>query len=115
MLVKILQNGQWKYANPDQKLAYENYKNRPMYSPEIPITTENLTVYRKYNDCYLPTFISDGQCEIPIADFDDVKVFLQDLNPVDWYNARDYQVWAYFDFMYDNKNKKTYTAKYSSY
>jgi hypothetical protein len=115
MQIKILQNGQWKYANPDQKLAYENYKNRPMYSPEIPITTENLTVYRKYNDCYLPTFLSDGQGEIPIADFDDVKVFLQDLNPVDWYNARDYQVWAYFDFMYDNKNKKTYTTKYSSY
>jgi hypothetical protein len=115
MHIKILQNGQWKTANPDYNLAYQNYKNRPMYSPEIPITTGNLTVYRKYNDCYLPTYISDGQNEIPIADFDDVKVFLQDLNPVDWYNARDYQVWAYFDFMYDNINRKTYASKYSSY
>ena len=115
MNIKILQNNQWIIANPDYNLAYQNYKNRPMYSPEIPITTGNLTVYRKHNDCYLPTYITDGQNEIPIADFDDVKVFLQDLNPVDWYKARDYQVWAYFNFMYDNINRKTYASKYSSY
>jgi hypothetical protein len=28
MQVKIKYNGKWKYANPDQKLAFENYKNR---------------------------------------------------------------------------------------
>ena len=70
MHIKVLQNGQWKTANPDYNLAYQNYKNRPMYSPEIPITTGNLTVYRKYNDCYLHTYISDSGSEIPISDFD---------------------------------------------
>ena len=115
MQVKIKDNGIWKYANPDQKQAFENYKNRPMYSQELPVGTNGLTVYRKNNDSYLATYITDGLSEIPIADFNDVKVFLLDLNPVDWHNARNYQVWAYYDFMYDNKQKKTYASKYSTY
>lgn len=115
MQIKIKYNGVWQYANPDQKQAFENFKNRPAYFPQLPVSTNELSVYRKYNDPYLPTYISDGQNEIPIADFDDVKVFLLDLNPVDWYTARNYQVWAYYDFMYDNKQRKTYATKYSTY
>ncbi len=115
MQVKIKYNGVWQYANPDQKLAFETYKNRPMYSQELPVETNGLTVYRKNNDSYLATYITNGQNEIPIADFDDVQVFLLDLNPVNWYTARNYQVWAYYDFMYDNKQRKTYATKYSTY
>jgi hypothetical protein len=115
MQIKIKHNGVWQYANPDQKQAFENFKNRPAYFPQLPITTNDLSVYRKYNDPYLPTYISDGQNEIPIADFDDVQVFLLDINPVDWHQARNYQVWAYYDFMYDNKQRKTYATKYSTY
>lgn len=115
MQIKVKYNGVWQYANPDQKLAFENFKNRPVYFPHLPVTTNELSVYRKNNDPYLPTYISDGQNEIPIADFDDVQVFLLDLNPVNWYQARNYQVWAYYDFMYDNKQRKTYASKYSTY
>ena len=46
-------------------------------------------------------------------DFEDVRVFLLDLNPVDWYAARNYQIWAYYDFMYDNQQRKTYASKNS--
>lgn len=115
MQIKIKYNNNWQLANPDQKQAFENYKNRPMYSQELPVTTNGLTVYRKYNDPYLPTYISDGQNILPIADFDDVQVFLLDINPVNWHQARNYQVWAYYDFMYDDKQKKTYASKYSTY
>ncbi len=115
MSIKVKYNESWIYANPDQVLAFNNYKNRPIYSHELPVTTNGLTVYRKNNDPYLATYIKDGEKEIPIANFDDVQVFLLDLNPVDWYNARNYQVWAYYDFMYDNKQKKTYASKYSSH
>jgi len=115
MQIKIKYNGVWQYANPDQKQAFENFKNRPAYFPQLPVSTNELSVYRKYNDPYLPTYISDGQNEIPIADFDDVQVFLLDINPVNWYAARNYQVWAYYDFMYDNKQRKTYATKYSTY
>jgi hypothetical protein len=115
MDIQILYNGVWRIANPDQYVAFQNYKNRSIYIPEGPITTDGLTVYRTNNDPYLPTYISDGTTIYPIANFSDVKVFLQDLQTVDWYDARNYQIWAFYDFVYDNKVKKTYASKYSSY
>lgn len=113
MQIKIRYNSTWILANPDYVQAYQNYKNQPIYHPEEPVTTGRLTVYRTNNDVYLPTFIRDGTAVYPIADFEDVRVFLLDLNPVDWYAARNYQVWAYYDFMYDNQQKKTYASKNS--
>jgi len=115
MDIKILYNGVWQFANPDQNNAFQNYKNRSIYIPEGPVSTNDLTVYRTNNDPYLPTYITDGRNTFAIANFSDVKVFLQDLHPVDWYDARNYQVWAFYDFVYDNKLKKTYASKYSSY
>ena len=115
MDIQILYNGVWKIANPDQYNAFQNYKNRSIYLPEEPVSTNGLTVYRTNNDPYLPTYITDGTTPLPIANFSDVKVFLQDLQPVDWYDARNYQIWAFYDFVYDNKIKKTYASKYSSY
>ncbi len=47
-------------------------------------------------------------------DFEDVRVFLVDANPTDWYAGRNYQIWAYYDFMYDNKPRKVYASKYSA-
>ena len=113
MQIKIRYNSTWIYANPDYVQAYQNYKNQPIYHPEEPVTTGSLTVYRTNNDVYLPMFIRDGTAVYPIADFEDVRVFLLDLNPVDWYAARNYQIWAYYDFMYDNQQKKTYASKNS--
>jgi len=113
MQIKIKQNEAWQHANPDQIQAFKNFKNR-VNIPQTPVTTNELSVYRKYNDPYLPTYISDGSIVLPIADFDDVQVFLLDMNPVDWHSARNYQVWAYYDFMYDDKQKKTYVSKYST-
>jgi hypothetical protein len=114
MLIKIrYNNSYWIHANQDYCQAYQNYKNQPIYHPEEPVTTGRLTVYRTNNDVYLPTYIRDGTAVYPIADFEDVRVFLLDLHPIDWYAARNYQVWAYYDFMYDNQQRKTYASKYS--
>jgi ferredoxin len=113
MQIKVRYNNHWVPANPDYCQAYKNYKNQPIYHPEEPVTTRSLTVYRTNNDVYLPTYIRDGDNIYPIADFEDVRVFLLDLNPVDWYAARNYQIWAYYDFMYDNQQRKTYASKYS--
>lgn len=115
MDIQILYDGIWRIANPDQYTAFQNYKNRSIYVQEAPVSTGNLMVYRTNNDPYLPTYITDGNTPLPIADFSDVKVFLQDLPIVDWHNARNYQIWAFYDFVYDNKVKKTYASKYSSY
>lgn len=113
MQIKIRYNTTWIHANPDYCQAYQNYKNQPLYHREEPITTGRLTVYRTNNDVYLPTYIKDGSAIYPIADFEDVRVFLLDLSPIDWYAARNYQIWAYYDFMYDNQQKKTYVSKNS--
>jgi hypothetical protein len=86
-----------------------------MYHREEPVSTGGLTVYRTDNDHYLPTYIRDGDAIYPIADFEDVRVFLVDADPTDWYAGRNYQIWAYYDFMYDNKLRKTYASKYSTY
>lgn len=123
MQIKIKQNNSWIPANPDYCQAYQNYKNQPIYHQEEPVITGSLIVYRINNDVYLPTYIRDirdnheGNAFYPIADFEDVRVFLLDFNPVDWYAARNYQIWAYYDFMYDptNQTRKTYASKYSSY
>jgi len=118
MLIQIRYNNVWVYANPEYCQAFRNYKNRPLYHREEPVSTGTLTVYRTDNDPYLPTYIRDGNGDdaiYPIVDFEDVCVFLVDANPTDWYPGRNYQIWAYYDFMYDNKPRKTYASKYSSY
>ena len=115
MLIQIRYNNHWSYANPDYCEAFQNYKNRPLYHREEPVSTGALTVYRTNNDHYLPTYIRDGDAVYPIADFEDVRVFLVDADPTDWYAGRNYQIWAYYDFMYDNKLRKVYASKYSTY
>lgn len=116
---QFAEGGEWVPAPPEWVAAYVNYKNRPAYSPETPATTASLTVYREGDDCYMPTRI---RCNAtgglyPIMDCADVRVFLQDANPVNWYPARDYQMWAYRDFVYDPDRpvRKFYASKYSSH
>ena len=80
------------------------------------ITTNNLTVFRQNNDVYMATYIKNNLTElvIPIIDFDDIKIFITDIDIPDWLHARNYQAWAYIDFIYDNKTKKKYITKHSS-
>ena len=111
---------QWVPAPPEWAAAYLHYKSRPAYSPEVPSNYENrFLVYRGENKCYMPTRI---QCSYTgdvhaIMDCADVKVFLQDAEPVDWYPARNYQMWAFRDFIYDpaRPERKFYASKYSSH
>ena len=56
MLIQIRYNNRWTYANPDYCEAFRNYKNRPLYHREEPVSTGTLTVYRTNNDSYLPTY-----------------------------------------------------------
>jgi hypothetical protein len=115
---------QWVPAPPDFVAAYMHYKSRPAHSPEVPSDYENdnhthFIVYRESNDCYMPTRIqrTDTWEAYPIMDCADVKVFLQDVEPVNWYPARNYQMWAFRDFIYDSARpvRKFYASKYSSH
>lgn len=111
---------QWVPAPPDFAAAYMQYKARPAYSPEVPSNYENrFLVYRVENNCYMPTRIqrSDTGDTYAIMDCADVKVFLQDAETVNWYPARNYQMWAFRDFIYDpaRPERKFYASKYSSH
>jgi hypothetical protein len=111
---------QWLPAPPDWVEAYQQYKTRPMYSAEVPFNYNNqYLVYREENNHYMPTRIqrSDTGDTYAIMDCADVKVFLQDAEPVNWYPARNYQMWAFRDFIYDVARpvRKYYASKYSSH
>ena len=111
---------QWVPAPPDWVAAYLHYKSRPVYSQEVPSNYENrFLVYREENNCYMPTRIQryDTGDTYPIMDCADVRVFLQDADPVDWFPARNYQMWAFRDFIYDpaRPERKFYASKYSSH
>ena len=118
--VKMNDHADWEPAPPEWVAAYMNYKSRPAYSPEIPVSYNNqLIVFRVNNDCYMPTRIqrTDTWDTYPIMDCADVKVFLQDAETVNWYPARSYQMWAFRDFVNDPARpvRKFYASKYSSH
>ena len=107
---------QWKrYA-----LAFTQYKNRPAYHPEVAYEADNgVTVYRHDDDHYKPTHISftTNINAVPIIDMSDIKIFLTDVPDANWFKARNYQAWAYRDFMYDETvpQVKYYATRYSSH
>lgn len=111
---------QWLPAPPDWAEAYQQYKARPVYGAEVPFNHNNqYLVYREENNHYMPTRIqrSDTGDTYAIMDCADVKVFLQDAEPVNWYPARNYQMWAFRDFIYDVARpvRKYYASKHSSH
>ena len=111
---------QWVPAPPEWAAAYLHYKAKPAYSQELPSNYNNrFIVYREENNHYRPTRIqcSDTGDVHPIMDCADVRVFLQDADPVNWYPARNYQMWAFRDFIYDpaRPERKFYASRYSSH
>lgn len=133
-------------VSPAIRDAYAGYKERPNYYREKPHFTGEYIVYRPDNDPYLPTYIartadipdlnnianniiitqeihdamsSSSSSSMPIMDMDDVAVFIVD-NPAmaraNWLPAREYQAWAYRDFIYDEHRSitKSYMSRGTS-
>lgn len=133
-------------VSPAIRDAYAGYKERPNYYREKPHVAGEYIVYRPDNDPYLPTYIarqadipalinpainimitqeihdaisSSSAPPMPIMDMDDVAVFIVD-NPAmaraNWLPAREYQAWAYRDFIYDKHRsiKKSYMSRGTS-
>jgi hypothetical protein len=130
----------WQPADEQQKAAYVGYKSRQHFYRETTYTCENgITVFRDnsnnlgestYNDPYLPTYFKlensvrgAPNAKYPIIDMNDIRVFLVEgvegngsRNGAGWVKSRNYQAWAYADFVYDtNATRKCYMSKYSSY
>jgi hypothetical protein len=106
--IKIKNN--WLPTRDYQKKAFIDFKNNNEQKYEYNQNGIQFTICR-VNDFIL--FIREDGTYSPIANWSDVKVFLLDRIPVKWYNANNYQTWAYFDYIYNNQNKndKTYISK----
>lgn len=118
----------WQPADEAQCAAYIAYKSRPTYYIESPHTENGVCIFRENNDPYNPTYFklegSVRNMKHPIIDFNDIRVFLMDgvtepgnRNGAGWVKARNYQAWAYVNFMYDINiaPRKCYMSKYSTY
>ena len=110
--IKIKLNNIWINANNDQKNAFLQFKC--LNNHQIILNTINnneFTIARENNATYI---IENNGSKYPIADWNDVKVFLIDNANPSWYNARDYQTWSYFDFLYSNDNERRYKTRNSN-
>ena len=119
--IQIKMNSNWiPVTDETLKMVYTQYKNKPTYHPELPHNEGGVKIYRDENNHYNPTYALHSRGEsvpVPIIDMDDVKVFLTDLPNANWVKARDYQAWAYRDFIYDPNRAqiKYYASRYSSH
>ena len=131
--IQIKMNSNWIPATEEieemrnLKIVYTQYKNKPTYHPELPHSQDGIKIYRDDNNHYNPTYAlllhnqglrgESVPIPIPIIDMDDIKVFLTDLPNANWVKARDYQAWAYRDFVYDPNRApiKYYASRYSSH
>jgi len=103
MNIKVKINNTWLPANEEQINQYNNI---------IRIGDEYHGGIYLINDPTINEQLTEQTTEqIPIADWDNVKVFLLDQTPVNWYSARNYQTWAYFDFIYSNEHTRHYKSK----
>jgi hypothetical protein len=126
--IRVRIDDTWRPADEAQRAAYIAYKSRPTYYVENPNVDNGICIFRENNDPYNPTYFkledSVRNAKHPIIDFNDIRVFLMDgvnepgnRNGAGWVKARNYQAWAYIDFMYDINvtPRKCYMSKYSTY
>jgi hypothetical protein len=136
--IRVKIDGTWSPANSQQKEAYIAYKSRYHYYRETLYTHDNgITIFRDgrndvggdHYDPYMPTYfkldgsVRNANAKYPIIDMNDIYIFLMEgvtgirsRNGAGWVKSRDYQAWAYIDFVYDtNASRKCYMSKYSTY
>ena len=112
-----LPSGEWVPAREYQKTAFRRFKNpdnpyrgetRYDYDVNGVTFTINRIGDRYHGGIYM---IKEDGSNVPIADWNDVKVFLLDQPVVNWYDSRNYQAWAYYDFIYSNDPTREYKSK----
>ena len=101
-----LENGIWVPAYEYQKHAFIEFENNDGDNEEI-----KFTISRKNNNAFSGIYLERANgTKSPIADWNNVKVFLLDKKKVNWYDARKYQTWAYFDYVYSNDPSRGYKS-----
>jgi len=83
--------------------------------------TGNIIITREIHDTLSSSSASASSASVmPIMDMNDISVFVVDyptgMSSANWLPSRDYQAWAYRDFMYDSHRsiKKSYMSRNTS-
>ena len=134
----------WRDAGEQERAAYIAYKSKHHYYKETPHTHDNgITIFRagsgsgsgsgsgrespseENDDPYMPTYfkMKGSNQKYPIIDMNDIYIFLTEgvtgkgsRSGAGWVKSRNYQTWAYVDFMYDTSaTRKCYMSRYSTY
>lgn len=112
--IRILLNNKWQKANAEQEAAYTQYVNDNRYC-EKELTINGIHIYRPENDPYNPIYMDyQDNYFIPIIDWNNIKVFLVDVpnsTRPNWFQARNYQVWAYIHYIYSNVTIMNYSSQ----
>ncbi|ATZ80561.1 RING-finger domain containing protein [Bodo saltans virus] len=108
--IMVRLDGQWVEARNYQAHAFKNFiKNGEQpYKYDDSRNGIIFTIQRENNQ-QIYIIRNDGT-RMPIADWNNVQVFLLDAISIGWYPARDYQTWAYFDFLYSNDIERHYKS-----
>lgn len=118
--IKVRINDNWVPARDYQIEAFKQFKNNNDEEYKYDNDDIAFTISRRGNKFHGGTYITRSDATTcPISDWNDVKVFLLDVPEVGWYEGRDYQVWAYFDFIYSDDDERFYksngTKNYKNY
>ena len=120
--IRIFIDGMWIIADDKFCEAYKTYLEKHYYKmyPYIHTNEGNdIIIYRLNNNHNEGTYIKYNDIEVPITNLNNVRIFLYNLPPLyryhHWYQARQYQAWAYFDFLYSGEQSKTYISTNTQY
>jgi len=113
MNIQIYFNNTWQEANIHQKEAFihltnQHYNTNLTYEYYDDILNKNCIISRE--NCNTGTYIDNIYL---IGDFNNVKVFLVIDSNINWYAARDYQIWSYFTYLQKQQNELSFHSKYS--
>lgn len=80
----------------------------------------NITISRAVHELMSAASTTRATAPVPIIDMNDISVFIVDnpsMDRANWLKCRDYQAWAFRDFMYTSHNtgKRSYMTRGSSY
>lgn len=105
----LLDNGQWTIARDYQANAFNSFIINQEELSNYNMQGYKFSIQRIYNKIILTR---ENGSIMPIFDGDLVKVFL--IAHHQWMQARDYQIWAYRDFVYKNAPEVYYKSNGST-